>query len=172
MADPDENTADFADFVSARLPALLAYGYVLSGSRHDAQDLAQEALARAGARWGRIRRQGAAEAYVRTTMSRLQIDSGRKRSREWLTDRVPEPAQKADGIEQVISDAALWSALAELGPRQRAVVVLRYREQLSEAEIADRLGISVGTVKSQLSRALSRLRSTRSTERQEVPYDE
>ena len=89
MDDPEAGWVDFAAFVSARLPALLAYGYVLSGNQDDAQDLVQEALARAGARWRHICRKQAAEGHVRTTMARLQMGLLQVRLTSVTRDGVP-----------------------------------------------------------------------------------
>ncbi|MEV0234713.1 SigE family RNA polymerase sigma factor [Nonomuraea sp. NPDC050786] len=147
---------DFDEFVRARGDALLRYGYVLSGDSEDAADLVQEALARLGDAWSRVRNKDDPEGYVRTTMVRLHIKSWRRRRRENLVADVPE-----HGEPDRYGDADLWSELQELPRKQRAVLVLRYYEDLSDQEIADVLGISRGTVRSQAARALDKLRIKR-----------
>ncbi|GAA3249422.1 SigE family RNA polymerase sigma factor [Nonomuraea helvata] len=147
---------DFDEFVRARGDALLRYGYVLSGDSEDAADLVQEALARLGDAWSRVRNKDDPEGYVRTTMVRLHIKSWRRRRRENLVADVPE-----HGEPDRYGDADLWSELQGLPRKQRAVLVLRYYEDLSDQEIADILGISRGTVRSQAARALDKLRIKR-----------
>ncbi|MEV4111431.1 SigE family RNA polymerase sigma factor [Nonomuraea sp. NPDC049695] len=147
---------DFDEFVRARGDALLRYGYVLSGNSEDAADLVQEALTRLGDAWSRVRNKDDPEGYVRTTMVRLHIKSWRRRRRENLVADVPE-----HGEPDRYGDADLWSELQELPRKQRAVLVLRYYEDLSDQEIADILGISRGTVRSQAARALDKLRIKR-----------
>ncbi|MFI9590529.1 SigE family RNA polymerase sigma factor [Nonomuraea sp. NPDC052265] len=144
---------DFDEFIQARGDALLRYGYVLAGNSEDAADLVQEALARLGDAWFRVRKKNDPEGYVRTIMVRLHVKSWRRRHREDLVAAVPEHG----GLDQY-SDAALWAALQELPRRQRAVVVLRYYEDLPDQEIAEILGVSRGTVRSQAARALDKLR--------------
>ncbi|MET8143401.1 SigE family RNA polymerase sigma factor [Sphaerisporangium sp. NPDC005288] len=147
----------FAGFVAERGEALLRYGYVLAGNHHDAADLVQEALLRLRASWPRLRAKDNPESYVRTTMARLHTATWRLRRRELLAWDLPEQGHHdvlPDGDEQ-----AMWQALAGLPRRQRAVLVLRHYEGLSDAEIAKTLGISRGTVRSQASRGLDKLRS-------------
>ncbi|WP_420810593.1 SigE family RNA polymerase sigma factor [Jiangella asiatica] len=148
---------DFEEFVRASLPGLLRYGHALTGSPHDAADLVQTALEKVGSRWTKVMRQGSDPlAYVRRSMANAHVSRWRRRRREVLVDDVPDrgvaPADRMDG-------EPLWQALAQLPPRQRAVLVLRYYEDLSEAEIAAALGISQGTVKSQASKAMAKLRT-------------
>ncbi|GAA3569562.1 SigE family RNA polymerase sigma factor [Nonomuraea rosea] len=147
---------DFDEFVRARGDALLRYGYVLAGNSEDAADLAQEALARLGDAWPRVRKKHDPEGYVRTIMVRLHIKSWRRRHREDLVAAVPER-----GEFDRYGDAALWAGLQELPRKQRAVLVLRYYEDLPDQEIAEILGVSRGTVRSQASRALDKLRIKR-----------
>lgn len=151
-------TDDFDSFVRARTPTLLRYGYVLSGSPHDAADLTQEALVRLGPRWNRVSARGDPEGYVRTTMARLHVSWWRRRRREHLVDVVPERAQIDGGIERADEDLGLWPMIQALPPRQRVVLVLRYYEHRDDDEIATLLGISRGTVRSQAARALAKLR--------------
>lgn len=146
-------SVEFEDFVRARGSALLRYGYVLTGNAEDAADLVQEALLKLGDTWQRVRNKDSPEGYVRTIMARQHISWWRKRHRERVTDDVPEGS-----YDDRHSFGELWKELGTLPRRQRAVLVLRYYEDLSDQEIADILGISRGTVRSQASRALSTLR--------------
>ncbi|GIH75844.1 SigE family RNA polymerase sigma factor [Planobispora longispora] len=152
-----EADSRFAEFVAERGDALLRYGYVLAGNPHDAADLVQEALLKLRAAWPRVRLKENPESYARTTMARLHVAAWRLRRREQPAWDLPERAHHdalPSGDEQ-----AMWRALAGLPRRQRAVLVLRYYEQLSDAEIAGVLGISRETVRSQASRALDKLRA-------------
>ena len=152
---------EFEAFVRDRSAALLRYGYVLSGNPHDAADLTQEALARLGQSWSRVRNRGDPEGYVRVTMARLHISWWRRRGRhrDRPTADPPEPEGRPDFTDRAVSAILLRQALDRLAPKQRAVIVLRFYEDRSEAETAALLGCSVGTVKSQTHRALSRLRA-------------
>jgi RNA polymerase sigma-70 factor (sigma-E family) len=151
----------FESFVRDRGPALHRYGYVLTGSAHDADDLVQEALIRLRGAWTRVERQNDPTGFVRTTMARLHISSWRRRRREWLTAIVPDRALPDVAPDQVAAseaDQIMWRALGALPPRQRAVIVLRFYEHLTDNEIAETLGVSKGTIRSQASRALDKLR--------------
>jgi RNA polymerase sigma-70 factor (sigma-E family) len=153
----------FADFVRHRAAALYRYGYVLTGNHHDADDLVQDALITLRAHWTRLNRQDDPVGYVRTTMTRLHVSTWRRRRREWLTSAVPEAALDDPGLDRVDAAgpaAVLRAALAALPPKQRAVLVLRYYERLTDAEIAGTLGVSRGTIRSQASRALDKLRAS------------
>jgi RNA polymerase sigma-70 factor (sigma-E family) len=145
---------DFEAFVAARYAALLRTAYLLTGDHHDAADLLQQARVRAVGAWGRI--DGDPEPYVRTILVRQNVSRWRvRRWRELTTDQLPErPAGGPDPGDRVL----LHRALGTLAPRQRAVIVLRYFEDLTEAQTAEALGIAVGTVKSQARDALRRLR--------------
>ena len=145
---------DFEAFVAARYAALLRTAYLLTGDHHDAEDLLQQSLVRAVGAWGRI--DGDPEPYVRTILVRQNVSRWRvRRWRELTTDQLPErPAGGPDPDDRVL----LHRALGTLAPRQRAVIVLRYFEDLTEAQTAEALGIAVGTVKSQARDALRRLR--------------
>ncbi|WP_188194214.1 SigE family RNA polymerase sigma factor [Nonomuraea sp. SYSU D8015] len=147
----------FAGFVAERGDALLRYGYVLAGNPHDAADLVQEALLKLRASWPRLRAKDNPESYVRTTMARLHTAAWRLRRRELLAWDPPEHGHH-DALPSE-DEQAMWEALSGLPRKQRAVLVLRYYEGLSDEEIAAALGISRGTVRSQASRALGKLRS-------------
>jgi len=149
---------DFTEFVTARSAELLRLAYVLTGDRHAAEDLLQSALTKAAAHWGRIH--GAPEGYVRQIMYHEQVSWWRRRARRPVTlvARVPErPAQ--DQMVMVEARLALRDALLALPPGKRAMLVLRYLEDLPEARVADILGCSVGTVRSQTHKAIAQLRS-------------
>ena len=154
-------TADdeaFEAFVNERSPALLRYGFLLAGDPHTAADLLQEALLRLRAAWERGRGREHPEAYVRTTMSRLHISWWRRLRRESVSEWVPDRAIIDPGLSRVEDDTGLWQALRTLGRRQRAVLVLRYYENLDDDRIAELLGISRVTVRSQAMRGLRTLR--------------
>ena len=147
---------DFAEFVAADAARLLGFAYLLTGDRAAAEDVLQDALERTYRVWPRV---DEPFAYVRTAITRHAINRWRRRGRRkevclegWDT------AARADHIQATVERLAIQDALATLAPRQRAVVVLRFLDDLSEAETARCLGCSVGTVKSQTSRALARLR--------------
>ncbi|GAA1644132.1 SigE family RNA polymerase sigma factor [Nonomuraea maheshkhaliensis] len=148
----------FDDFVAEQTTALLRYGYVLTGNPHDAADLVQEALIRLCGAWPRVRRKDSPHSYVRTTMARLHISVWRRHRREHLTEVPPDRMHRE--VFPSDEEQGLWQELAALPRRQRAVLVLRYYEQLSDAEIAKVLGISAGTVRSQAFRGLDKLRSS------------
>ena len=150
----------FDDFVAARADALMRYAYVLTGDPHDAADLLQETLVRVRAAWNGIVNKHEPEGYVRTAMARLHISAWRRRRRERLTPEPPERPYSDLGLARAEGDDGLWLALGRLPRKQRAVLVLRYYESLSDVEIAGVLGISRGTVRSQASRALDKLRTT------------
>jgi len=143
----------FEEYVAARRGALLRTAYLLTGSREDAEDLVQVALIKAVPHWKRIADQP--EPYVRKILARESVSRWRRRRwREVPSDDLPETPVDGPAEDRV----ELQRALARLAPRQRAVIVLRYYEDLTEAETARVLGISVGTVKSQARDALARLR--------------
>jgi RNA polymerase sigma-70 factor (sigma-E family) len=156
---------EFDGFMRGRWPAIVRLAYALSGDVGHAEDLAQTAFARAYASWGRVRGAGDPDAYVR----RIVINEHRSRFRRRrvaeelrgdLTSVVGRQPPGPDDQRAFDDQQLLLDALRSLGPRQRAVVVLRYWLDLSEAETAAALNCSVGTVKSQASRALATLRTT------------
>lgn len=154
--DTVQARASFEEFVSGRWPALVRTAYLLTGHRHDAEDLLQTALERAAVRWERL---DDAEAYVRRVLYTQAVSRWRWRRRrppEVLTDQVPQTARSEPDRE---TRMVLDLALARLTPKQRAVLVLRFYEDLSESQTAEVLGCSVGTVKSQTRHALIRLQA-------------
>ena len=146
----------FDEFVAARLTALVRYAAVLVGDRDLAQDVVQEALVRVHSRWSRVEQP---EAFVRRMIVREYL-SWRRRllRRRALAVRLPAPGVVEDHAAASVERADLARRLAALPPRQRAVVVLRYYEGLSTAEIADLLGCTEGAVRTFHSRAMSNLR--------------
>jgi RNA polymerase sigma-70 factor (sigma-E family) len=156
----DRQAADFDAFFRQRVPALLRAAYLLTGDRHLAEDLVQEALARTLRVWRRLAADGNPEAYVRRTMYHLQVSRWRRgRVAEVRAGDMPESASGGDYAVEAVERLALRSALLTLSRRQRAVFVMRYAEDRSEAETAEILDCEIGTVKSHASRALRRLRS-------------
>ena len=156
----EERRQVFDEFARARMPELLRFGHALTGSPHAAADLVQDALERTMLSWARVENQGDPEGYVRRIMVNRNISIWRRLRRETLVLEMPEDAGRrgAGAFEPVVRDLALWDRIRALPPRQRTVIVLRYYEDLSEAQIAALMGSSVGTVKSQSSRALASLR--------------
>lgn len=154
---------DFLDFVRARQEPLLRAAVLVCGDHHKAQDLLQEAFAKLASRWEQVRG-GAPDAYVRRILYRDAVSHWRKWRRERPYDvHAPDgefaaQASARDDVEDWVSGSEVRAALADLAPRQRAVLVLRYYEDLSEEQIAEILGVSRGTVKSQASKALANLR--------------
>src|SRR5260370_27204264 len=145
------------EFVAGRGQALQRFGYALTGDWAMAEALLQTTLARAYPRWSGIQRDDP-EAYVRKIMVNTWSSWWRRRWRgEVRSGQLPESAGP-DSYAGVDSRQALRAALAKLPARQRAVVVLRYHQDLSEAQVAELLGVTVGTVKSQAAKALDALR--------------
>jgi RNA polymerase sigma-70 factor (sigma-E family) len=152
VAEPD----GFDAFVVARSPALLRFGWLLTGNRATAEDLVQAALMRTWARWGRLDSVEGAEPYVRRVMVTQYATWWRRRWRaEVPTETLPD---RADAPPDLDLRESVRTALGSLPRRQRAVVVLRYVEDLSVAETARILGCTAGTVKSQTAKALGTLR--------------
>jgi RNA polymerase sigma-70 factor (sigma-E family) len=151
---------DFEEFVAARSTALWRSAYLLTGDAHRAEDLLQTALVKAWRRWDSISRREARESYVRAAIATTYTDWWRRRwNGEVPTDALPETVTPAETASVDVRRDVLV-ALARLPRGQRAVVVLRFFDDLTEQQTADALGISVGTVKSQTSRALATLRTS------------
>lgn len=146
----------FADFVAARSTALLRTAFLLTGDRALAEDLVQESLFAAYRSRARVREFAALEGYVRTTMVRTHISWRRRRSSgEIPSAELPDTGRTQ---EEPPTLGETWPAVLRLPPKQRVVIVLSYYEDLSESQIAEQLGCSVGTVKSHRARALETLR--------------
>jgi RNA polymerase sigma-70 factor (sigma-E family) len=144
----------FEEYVRVRHVALLRFAHALTGDREGAADLVQDALERAGMHWERIRRQEDPEGYLRRIIVNRHLSRWRSLRRERLVAEPPERAY-ADAEPR---DQILWRLLGTLPRQQRAVLVLRYYEDLSELQIAATLGCSVGAVKAYASRGMARLR--------------
>ena len=151
--------AGFAEFVAARQRALQRTAWLLTGDWALAEDLVQTALARSWPRWERIRRRDDPEIYVRRVM--VNTWTGWKR-RRWRAERptgaMPDCEAAGDLAAEVTARMAVRSALGLLTARQRAVLVLRVFDDLSEAQVAQVLDCAVGTVKSTMAKAVARLR--------------
>jgi RNA polymerase sigma-70 factor (sigma-E family) len=148
---------EFVEFARASSGGLLHAAYLLTGDRHAAEDAVQAALVRTYAAWSRVRRDDAF-AYARRVLVNYVTDRWRRRLREYATDKLPEQPSRTDLAEEVALRQWLIGALASLTLRERAVIIMRYFFDLSEAAVADDLGVSLGTVKSTSSRALAKLR--------------
>jgi RNA polymerase sigma-70 factor (sigma-E family) len=155
----------FAEFAAARLPGLLRYAVVLTGDRDLAQDVVQEVLARAQVRWNKIEKSDSPDAYVR----RMVLNEYLSWRRTWtarnvravgerLIDLSDRRGQSRDYAQDVVETDELWNRLAALPRKQRAVLVLRYYEQVDDDEIAYLLGCAAVTVRSNASKALKSLR--------------
>jgi RNA polymerase sigma-70 factor (sigma-E family) len=157
MSDSEE----FRAFVFARSRELLRAAWMLTGDWAGAEDLLQSALIVTWRRWSSVTRRDAPEAYVRRVMFHNFLRSRRRSwTRETATGRLPEHATTTDEYERADSRQTLITALAQLPPRQRAAVTLRYYLDLSEAQTAEVLGCSTGAVKSHTAKARARLRAT------------
>ncbi|USQ76621.1 SigE family RNA polymerase sigma factor [Ornithinimicrobium cryptoxanthini] len=159
MTDPE---AEFVAYVNARRGALLRSAMLITGDPHTAQDLLQDALIKLAARWERVG-EGSPDAYVRRIMFHDNISRWRRTRREVPVREIAESARPLGGSEpvdpaRVVTGLDVRRALGELTDKQRAVLVLRYYDDLSETQIAQTLGVSNGTVKSQAHAALKRLR--------------
>jgi RNA polymerase sigma-70 factor (sigma-E family) len=147
---------EFLEFCQVRTTALFRVAYGITGDQHHAEDLLQTALERLAVRWCQV---DEPEAYARRIMVNEAVTWWRRwRRREIPTSAPPERPVGGDEVGAVDLRGALRTALLRLGPRQRAVLVLRYLEDLSEREVADILGCAPSTVASQAHRALARVR--------------
>ena len=150
-----EGRSTFEEWARARQQHLVRSAYLLTSDYQRAEDLVQEALVKAAMRWDQLR-DGNPDAWVRTVVYREHVSWWRRRRREVLVEAVPEGAAYD---EPVLADADLAAALGRLTWSQRAVLLLRFAEDLSVAETAEVLGVTDGTVKRQTSVALARLRA-------------
>jgi RNA polymerase sigma-70 factor (sigma-E family) len=147
---------EFASFATAVAPRLRRTAYLMCGNWHTAEDLTQTTLTRMFASWGRIMRRDGLSAYaLQTLVNAYRAERRRRWSGELPTAELPEQSGPADAPEGRLD---LMAALAELPPKARAIVVLRYWSDLSIDQVAELLGCSPGNVKSQSARALQRLR--------------
>lgn len=153
---------DFDEYVAARGHQLVRLGFVLSGDHHQAEDLAQSALMNTYRHWRRVRRMDDPHAYVRRILVNSHVSAARRRS----SGELPAPAIESPDVEPdpalaLVEHDRLWRLLAGLPPRERAVLVLRYYEDLDHASIATVLGIRESTARATASRALAALRAAR-----------
>jgi RNA polymerase sigma-70 factor (sigma-E family) len=149
----------FREYVATRSRALLRTAYLLTGNTADAEDLVQAALAKTYVAWHRIEDRGALDGYVRRAIVNTHISWWRRRRvEEYPTDDIPDQAV-ADHATASDLQETMRRAIDRLPERMRAAVVLRYYEDMTEAEVAEVLGVSLGTVKSTVSRAVAKLRS-------------
>lgn len=156
----------FEEYAAGAWPSLYRYAYLLTANHADAEDLAQQTLLKAYGVWSRVVSADSPTAYLRRTLTNAYLSQRRPKVRraELLTDAPPESSVPPGGPEDRM---VLWPHVRSLPPRQRAVVVLRYYEDLSEREIADVLGCSTGNVKSTAHRALQSLRAALDTDGRE-----
>lgn len=152
---------EFAEYFARRRDAVRRTAYLLCGDWHRADDLTQTAFVALHRRWRSIRDRGALDAYVRKTLVRASIDESRRPwRRERAVDAIDEPPARQEGFDETVATRqALLTALRQVPPRQRAVLVLRYFDGLDVAAAAKALGCSQGTVKSQTARGLDALRA-------------
>ncbi|HLV75578.1 RNA polymerase sigma-70 factor (sigma-E family) [Actinomadura hallensis] len=151
---------EFRAYVAERRPVLLRAATQLTSDRAEAEDLLQAALAKTYLAWDRIRDRGAVDGYVRRAMVNTQISWWRRQKLDvYPTEQLPDRPVADDHTDQTEMRDALSRALQRLPERQRLTVMLRYYEDMSEREIAQILGVSVGTVKSTVSRAITKLRN-------------
>lgn len=154
------DVAAFTEFAHARSAALHRAAYLMVGDAQLAQDLVQEALTKTYVAWPRLRDPNRAEAYTRKAITTTAIGWFRRKgwNNERPTSELPERA--TGGLEERVAEHDwLWSALQGLPVRQRAAIVLRYYEDLTEAQTAEAMGCAVGTVKSQVSAGIAKLRA-------------
>jgi RNA polymerase sigma-70 factor (sigma-E family) len=156
----DDRDAEYAAFFAASWPRLFRTTYAVAGDRQLTEDALQTAFAHAWASWSRVAAADDRLAYVRRMAINAALARHRKASsrRESVLAVLPEAAEPS-GEDQFLRGDETWQAVQALPPRQRAIVVLRYYEDLTEQEIADVLGCRPGTVKSQASAALASLRA-------------
>ena len=166
---PSRSRQEFDQFVGDSVDGLLRTAYLIAWDFAAAEDLVQECLLRVARQWPRVRAMAYPTAYARQILVHLALDDGRRRTRhrDELGHAVAYPVEEHedDGAVRLLggveSSTDLTKALGELAPRQRVTLMLRYFDDLSEAQVAEVMGCSVGTVKSTTSRALQRLRSHR-----------
>ncbi len=150
--------AEFEQFVAGHVDRLLGAGILMTGDPVEAEDLVQECLLRVARRWPRVRRMDHPGAYARRILVNLALRGAASRNRRTAEIDAAGPGSPMEAAPALDSKLALIDALRLLPRQQRAIIVLRYFEDLSVAEVADLLGCSVGTVKSTASRGLVRLR--------------
>ena len=154
----DERDAEFSAYVASRSSALRRYAYLLTGDLASADDLLQDSLLKVYRQWSHVSGPGI-DRYVRVVITRTHISVWRHVGRFESPVEALADVGSPDRTDEVATRDEVWRLLQGLGPRQRAVVVLRFWSDLPEAEIATTLSCLIGTVKSQLHRALAHLRT-------------
>ncbi|MBD0837300.1 SigE family RNA polymerase sigma factor [Streptomyces sp. TRM68416] len=155
---------EFQHFVTGRWPRLMRTAFLLTGEQHAAEDLVQSTLEQVYVAWRKVGAADEPDAYVRRVMINAHARKHRRRLKEFLAPKddsglVREVADAGDRIAQADDRGVLLTALAQLPPRQREAVVLRYWEDLTEAQAAEAMGCSVGTVKSNAAKGIAKLRA-------------
>ncbi|WP_035795237.1 SigE family RNA polymerase sigma factor [Kitasatospora mediocidica] len=159
MREPKtDRDTEFQAFITVAWPRLLRTAFLLAGDQHTGEDLVQSTLERAYVAWRRVSRADEPYAYVRRILFNEHARRFRRKAPEQLVNAVPERADR-DGFAQLDARGALLAALGTLPPGQRQAVVLRYWEDLSESQAALVMDCSVGTVKSQASKGIAKLRA-------------
>ncbi|MCD4536263.1 SigE family RNA polymerase sigma factor [Nocardioides sp. cx-169] len=165
-----DSEPEFREWVTARRSQLRRTAYLLCGDWHLADDLVQEALTRAFAVWGRVTRTGQPDAYVRKILLNLYLDHRRRPARrESAWAELPDVTAAGGDVESLGERERVLAALRRVAPGQRAVLVLRFWEDLSVEQSAQALGVSTGNIKSQTSRGLEALRGALATYQEETP---
>jgi RNA polymerase sigma-70 factor (sigma-E family) len=154
----DADRSSFEQYVQARTVALSRIAYLLTGDHHLAEDLVQQTLLKVAGRWRRVVASGDPDPYVRKALYHEHVSWWRRARRKAEVMAPAVERSMPDAADRVAVAVAVQRALARLGPRQRAALLLRYFEDLSEAQTAEVLGCRVGTVKSQVRDGLARLR--------------
>ena len=150
----------FEEFAEARLHALLRYAIMLTGDRELGQDIVQDVMIRVHGRWSHIESRDMPEKYIRRAIVNAYVSWRRRWSvRNLVSFSAPPERPTPESSHEGIEHSELWQRMASLGPRQRAVVVLRFYEGFTDVEIAELMGCTVSTVRSQMSRALAQLRA-------------
>ncbi|MGW4468028.1 SigE family RNA polymerase sigma factor [Micromonospora sp. NPDC004704] len=155
----DADRPSFDAYVQARTAALSRIAFLLTGDHHLAEDLVQQTFLRVAGRWQRVVMEGSPDPYVRKVLYHEHVSWWRQARRVGQVTFVGADKPVPDYADRVSVTVAVQRALARLGPRQRAALILRYFEDLTEAETAAVLGCRVGTVKSQVRDGLARLRT-------------
>ncbi|MGN9908625.1 SigE family RNA polymerase sigma factor [Phytohabitans sp. LJ34] len=148
----------FEEYVAVRLPALLRQATVLAGDPHAAEDVVQDVLVKAQPRWARIRELDMPDAYLRKMIVNELLSARRRLAAARRRERVHWPAPDQDGADMVVQREAILQVIRALPVRQRLVIALRFYEDMADSDIAALMGCSEGTVRSQASRALAKLR--------------
>jgi len=159
MTEQPSTDLSFDDWVVARVPGLLRFAYLVTGSQHAAEDAVQGALTMACERWARVSRTDDPDVYVRRMVVNAHVSAWRRNGRRELSVAEVRKGSGRDPAEAVVRDDVVWRVCSALPPQQRAAVVLRFYEDLDYPEIAEILGVAEPTVRSHVHRALAALRT-------------